>query len=265
MKVSLIQMDVRLEDPEYNFSHVEELIRKAAEGNPDVICLPETWNTGFFPRANLENLADLSGESVKSRIGGLAKELKINIVAGSVANRKEDGVYNTAYVFDRVGSCTAEYDKTHLFTPMGEQQFFKSGSHVTSFKLDGISCGIAICYDLRFPELIRTLALKGMEVLFVPAQWPLLRKEHWKVLNRVRAIENQCFVVSVNGCGVAGDTRYAGYSAAFDPWGETIVMGKEQEELLEAELNLAMVKDIRESINIYRDRRPELYNIKIMI
>ena len=120
-------------------------------------------------------------------------------MAGSVANVKGDGVYNTAYIFNREGSCIAEYDKTHLFTPMGEQDFFELGDHTVNFELDGVACAMVICYDIRFPELIRTLTLRGVDVLFVAAQWPRLRKGHWQVLNRVRAIENQCFVVAVNG------------------------------------------------------------------
>lgn len=219
MKVSIVQMDVRLADPEYNFSHAEELIRSAAAEKPDVICLPETWNTGFFPRENLEILSDRDGVQVKKRIGSLAKELGVHIVAGSVANVKGDGVYNTAYIFNREGSCIAEYDKTHLFTPMGEQDFFELGDHTVNFELDGVACAMVICYDIRFPELIRTLTLRGVDVLFVAAQWPLLRKGHWQVLNRVRAIENQCFVVAVNGCGIGGRNKYAGYSAAIRSMG----------------------------------------------
>ncbi len=264
MKVSMVQMNVRLADPEYNFSHAEELIRKAAVEEPDVICLPETWNTGFFPRENLENLSDRDGSEVKSRIGSLAKELGIHIVAGSAANLRRDGVYNTAYVFDRGGNCVGEYDKTHLFSPMGEQEFFKRGSHTFNFVLDGTACAMAICYDIRFPELIRTLTLRGVDVLFVAAQWPLPRKGHWLALNRVRAIENQCFVVCVNACGTAGETKYAGYSAAIDPWGETIIGAGEDEAIVSAQLDLGVIKGIREGINIYRDRRPELYEVKGM-
>ena len=263
MKVSIVQMDVRLADPEYNFSQAEELIRSAAAEKPDVICLPETWNTGFFPRENLEILSDRDGVQVKKRIGSLAKELGVHIVAGSVANVKGDGVYNTAYIFNREGSCIAEYDKTHLFTPMGEQDFFELGDHTVNFELDGVACAMVICYDIRFPELIRTLTLRGVDVLFVAAQWPLLRKGHWQVLNRVRAIENQCFVVAVNGCGMAGETKYAGYSAAIDPWGETITGAGESEEILAAELDLDMIRGIRESINIYRDRRPGIYHLGV--
>ena len=261
MKVSLIQMDMRLGEPEYNFAHAKALIESAAEEKPDVICLPETWNVGFFPKEGLEKLSDAAGNRVKKEIGTLAKKLGINIVAGSVANVKSGEVYNTAYVFDRAGACVAEYDKTHLFTPMGEQDYFKKGSHGEVFELDGVKCGIIICYDVRFSELVRTLTLQGIEVLFVPAQWPLVRKKHWQILNTARAIENQCFVACINSCGTAGETKYGGTSAVYDPWGETLVIGGEQEEILIADMDRSVIKNIRESINVYRDRRPELYRV----
>ena len=161
MRVSAIQMDMKFADPAYNFKHAEELIREAAASKPDVIVLPETWNTGFFPKENLKELSDKDGAAVKDMCSALARELNVNIVAGSVSNVKNDKVYNTAYVFDRQGACIAEYDKTHLFTPMGEHDYYEAGTHVTTFELDGKKCGIIICYDVRFLELVRTLALTG--------------------------------------------------------------------------------------------------------
>lgn len=111
MRVSAIQMDMKFADPAYNFKHAEELIREAAASKPDVIVLPETWNTGFFPKENLKELSDKDGAAVKDMCSALARELNVNIVAGSVSNVKNDKVYNTAYVFDRQGACIAEYDK----------------------------------------------------------------------------------------------------------------------------------------------------------
>lgn len=146
MRVSAIQMDMKFADPAYNFKHAEELIREAAASKPDVIVLPETWNTGFFPKENLKELSDKDGAAVKDMCSALARELNVNIVAGSVSNVKNDKVYNTAYVFDRQGACIAEYDKTHLFTPMGEHDYYEAGTHVTTFELDGKKCGIMTGY-----------------------------------------------------------------------------------------------------------------------
>lgn len=259
MKVSLVQMNMKFAAPDENFARAEELIRQAAQSHPDVITLPETWNVGFFPKEGLMELSDQDGARVKETFSRLAKELNVNLVAGSVSNVKNGKVYNTAYVFDRAGACVAEYDKTHLFTPMGEDEYFAFGDHVVRFQLDGVPCGIIICYDIRFPELIRTMSVPGIDVLFVVAQWPTARRFHWQTLNQARAIENQCFVACTNSCGTAGETRYAGYSAIYDPWGELVGGAGANEMIVTADMDLSIIRDIRSSINVYRDRKPGLY------
>ena len=260
MKVTCIQMDMRLAAPEENFRKAEALIAQAAQDS-DVLVLPETWNVGFFPREGLPELADDDGKQVKARIGALAAKYRVNIVAGSVANKRADGVYNTAYVFDREGKTVAVYDKTHLFTPMGEHDYFQKGDHLAAFELDGVKCGVIICYDVRFPELTRSYALKGMDVLFVVSQWPRVRIPHLLALTKARAIENQAFVVCCNSCGTAGETVYGGNSSVHDPWGETLAHAGSGEETIRADCDLGIVKNIRETINVFRDRRPELYNV----
>jgi len=262
MKISLIQMDMKLGEPEYNFQHAKNLALQAAKERPDVMCFPETWNVGSFPKENLASYCDNNGEKTKEQFGNLAKELNINIIAGSVANVKGDKIYNTSLVFDRKGQCIAEYDKTHLFTPLDEDGFFEFGDKTVTFELDGVKCGLIICYDVRFPELVRTLALQGIQVLFVPAQWPDIRVNHWKVLNQARAIENQMFVACVNSVGKAGKIQFGGHSALIDPWGEVLKMGGGSEEIITDTFDLSIIKGIRESINVFRDRKPELYEIK---
>ena len=261
MKVTCIQMDMLLGKPEENFTHAEELIAQAMEGAPDVLVLPETWNVGFFPKENLPALCDQDGAMVKARIGGLAKKFSVNIVAGSVGNVRDGKVYNTAMVFDRQGDCIASYDKTHLFTPMGEDNYFQKGDHVCRFQLDGAQCGVIICYDVRFPELTRTLTVQGLDMLFVVSQWPKIRTFHLRSLTTARAIENQMFVVCCNSCGTAGETVYGGNSAMIDPWGETLSLAGEQEQLLTADCDLQILDNIRSSIPVFHDRRPELYSI----
>ncbi|MEN6340705.1 MAG: nitrilase-related carbon-nitrogen hydrolase, partial [Clostridiaceae bacterium] len=128
MRICCVQMDMLPAEPEQNFSHAEELIRRAVRlQNPDVVLLPETWNTGFAPGKIDPVLADEDGQRTRSVFSALAIELGVNIVAGSVANRRGGKLYNTAYVFDRSGECLAVYDKTHLFSPMGEDMAFAKG------------------------------------------------------------------------------------------------------------------------------------------
>lgn len=262
MKVSLIQMDMAFAAPEENFQKAGRLVREIyAKEKPDTIVLPETWNTGFFPKENLSELADRDGTQTKALFSPLSRELHVNIVAGSVANQRNDAIWNTCYVFDRQGNCVAEYDKTHLFTPMGEDDYFRKGEHLCRFQLDGIDCGVIICYDLRFPELIRSLRLKGLDVLFIVAQWPKVRIPHLQLLTRARAVENQMFTVCCNSCGTAGNTVYGGGSQMVDPWGEVLTVAGGQETCLTAKLDMEIISGIRSSINVFRDRRPEIYEL----
>ena len=259
MKVTCLQMDMKLGCPDENFAKAEQMIRQAMSEQPDVLVLPETWNTGFFPKENLPSLCDRDGQRVKAEIGALAKEYRVNIVAGSVSNLREGKVYNTAMVFDRTGQCIASYDKTHLFTPMGEDDYFTPGDHLCRFELDGVQCGIIICYDVRFPELTRSLTVPGLDVLFVVSQWPKVRTFHLRTLTTARAIENQMFVVCCNSCGTAGETVYGGNSAIIDPWGELLAAAGEQEQQLTAQCALETLTQIRNTIPVFRDRRPALY------
>ena len=261
MRITCIQMDMAFGQPEENFRHAERLIEQAMASKPDVLVLPETWNTGYFPRQELHALCDRDGQQVIARIGALAAKFHVNIVAGSVANLRDGSCCNTALVFDRSGQCIASYDKTHLFSPMGEDEYFTPGDHLCRFSLDGAQCAVIICYDLRFPELARSLAVKGLDVLFVVSQWPAARINHLRSLTVARAIENQIFTVCCNSCGAAGATLYGGNSLLADPWGSVLAEAGNAQQLLTADADLSVLENIRQSIHVFRDRRPELYEL----
>lgn len=261
MKISILQMDVLFQENKKNYQKIEKLISDTSIKGSDVLVLPETWNAGFFPKENLEKFADWEGEETKRFFQKLCQNYSIHAVAGSIVNQKEGKICNTSYIFNRKGEEIASYDKVHLFSPMKEHEFFESGNRFTTFSIDGVLCGIIICYDLRFLEWIRTLALEGIQVLFVVAQWPEARIEHWKLLNQVRAIENQFYVVAVNACGTIGNLKFGGNSLVIDPWGKILYQFGAEEEIYTIEIQLEDIKKIRESINIFRDRKPELYKI----
>ena len=261
MKICCIQMNMELGNPDKNFSHAAELIARAAKQAPDVILLPETWNTGFYPDQGLNDMAQGATQRVKAEIGGLAKKHSVNIIAGSISDFHDEKLYNTSLVFDRQGSCIASYNKTHLFSPMGENRHYSPGNSLCTFEPDGVKCGLVICYDIRFPELIRSLALKGMEVLFTVSQWPDIRIPHLHTLAAARAIENQAYVVCCNSCGKAGATQFGGKSIIINPLGETIAAAGKSEEILTAELDLSRIETVRSTIPVFRDRRPDVYQI----
>lgn len=262
-KISLIQMDVRLGEPEANFAHAEALMEEALADGPDILVLPETVNVGFFPTPaeKLAALADEEGWRTKEVFGNFAKVHGVHIVAGSSAVKEDGRIYNRAYVFGRDGALLASYDKIHGFSPSGEPDYFTGGDHTVHFALDGISCSMAVCYDVRFPELIRTETLAGVDLFFLPAAWPIARKEHWVTLAKARAIENQMYLCAVNECGLAGSTKNAGHSLLLSPWGEELLHLGEEEEIKTGTIDTNVIAGIRESINVFRDRRPELYRL----
>lgn len=260
-RLALIQMDVHVNDTEYNYNNVQKLLFNALTEKPDIIVLPETWNTGFYPSKDLITIADRNGERTQTLLSDFAKEHNVNIVGGSVAVAKNDHVFNTSYTFDRAGQLVGEYSKMHGFSPAKEDTYFAGGTHTSHFELDGIPCSTVICYDIRFPELVRMAALPNTELLFVPAQWPTMRLRHWQVLNEVRAIENQLFLCAVNGCGTVGRVQSTGHSAVYDPWGTNLLEMDTTENIQSVDIDFDVVQDIRNKINIFKDRKPELYNL----
>ncbi len=261
MKITCIQMEPAFAEPTLNNKKAEELISKAALQKPDVMVLPETWNTGFFPKDNLFELADKECLDTERVVGALAKKYSVNIVAGSVASVRNGKIRNTACIFDRTGACIAKYDKTHLFTPMGEDRYFEKGDSLCKFTLDSAKCAVIICYDIRFPELTRTLALSGLDVLFVVSEWPAARIRHLLALTKARAIENQMFVACCNAVGTAEGTVYAGASTVHGPLGDVLCKAGDSEEIISAECDMSTIGEIRNSINVFNDRRTDLYGV----
>jgi omega-amidase len=261
LKICLLQMDVRIGEPEANFTKIEGLLERAVKhesGKPDVIVMPEMWNTGYA-LDRIRDLADRDGERTKSLMSAFANKHEVYIVAGSIADLRGDGVYNTIYVFGRNGRMIADYSKMHLFRLMDEHLHLTAGDQACSFGLDGTEAGAMICYDIRFPELSRKLAIGGAKLLFVPAEWPHPRLHHWRTLLMARAIENQMYVVACNRVGRSGTADFFGHSMIIDPWGEVLAEGDETEQILSADLDLSLVDKVRETIPVFKDRRPELY------
>lgn len=245
--------------PEDNFRRAADLLEQAAAGEPDVIVLPELWNTGFFPRENLYETADDYASRTRTLCAIFSAEKNVNVLAGSVTERRSNRLFNACYAFDRTGNTVGRYDKTHLFSVMGENRWFTPGDHLGLFQFDGVNCGIEICYDVRFPELTRAMAVKGLDVLFLVAQWPAQRLEHLHILANARAIENQCFVCVCNGCGEAPGISFGGGSCVFSPTGKTLAIADGNECMLDAEIDLSGLPLLRERFNVFGDRRTDIY------
>lgn len=259
LTLGIVQVATEIGRVETNFATIAKQIESAARRGVDVVVLPETWNTGFMTGPDLHDLADEEGARAQSLLSELARAEQVHIFGGSVAIKEDDHIYNRTYVYDREGTLQSTYDKMHGFSPAKEDVYFTGGTKTHQFTIDGIICSSATCYDIRFPELIRKAVLQGVELFFLPAQWPTLRLHHWRILNQARAIENQMYVCSVNGCGHIGKLPMAGHSMVVDPWGEVLLECSDTADIQCVTIDLDVVKDIRAKINVFRDRKPSCY------
>ncbi|THE09685.1 carbon-nitrogen family hydrolase [Bacillus timonensis] len=259
LKIACIQYDIQFGKPQENFDLISIEIEKTMNQDaPDVIVLPELWTTGY-DLTRLDEIADDHGNETYAFIGDLAKKYSVNIVAGSIAKKTEHGVTNTMFVFNREGEIISEYSKLHLFQLMDEHLYLQAGEAKGAFTIETIPAAGVICYDIRFPEWIRAHTSSGAEILFVVAEWPLPRLEHWRTLLLSRAIENQCYVVACNSVGSNPDNVFGGHSMIIDPWGTIIAEADTESTTLIGEIDLSKVQEVRKQIPIFQDRRPDFY------
>ncbi|NTV49443.1 MAG: carbon-nitrogen family hydrolase [Geobacteraceae bacterium] len=250
-----IQFNVKQGDVDANLVYVREALRRVAEQGANLAVLPEMWSSGFAYR-NLNELA-LRTAGIADELLLLSRELKL-VIVGSMPEPNGDKVFNTIYVFDN-GVTAGVYRKIHLFSLLGEDRAFSGGDSWLLAETSIGKVGVIICYDLRFPELSRRLAVEGAQVICVPAQWPKPRQEHWRTLLRARAIENQLFVVSCNACGIIGKLDFFGMSMIIDPKGEVLAEASEGEVEIIAELDMQTMIDWRAQIPCFNDRKPDCY------
>lgn len=258
LHIALGQMDVQLGQVQANLATVQRLTAVAADQGCDLLLLPELWSTGY-DLENKSRYATPTDAGMFAELAQLAAQHQIAIVGSCLADLGHGRVGNTAVYFDKTGRSLGEYSKTHLFRLMAEEQHLVAGHGCTLIQTEWGLAGLAICYDLRFPELFRAYALAGANMILLPAEWPHPRLAHWRTLLQARAIENQLFVVACNRVGESKNSRFFGHSCIIDPWGEMVVEGDEEAGLLTAVVDLDRVADIRAKIPVFADRRPDIY------
>lgn len=254
--LSLAQMNIVLGDRLANLEKAASFARKSAERGSRMLLLPELWSSGY----DLEHAAEhaLANQEVLESVRDLAIELRLAI-GGSLLLEGAGGIYNTFVLIGADGSELGRYQKVHLFRLMAEQRYLQPGAEPRCAGTPFGKAGMAVCYDLRFPELFRRYALEGAEIMLLPAEWPAQRRAHWDVLLQARAIENQAFVAGVNAVGRAGAETFGGGSAVISPWGEILAAAGDEEALIHAEIDPDAVRAARERIPVFTDRRPDLY------
>lgn len=259
MRIALGQFAIQKGLPEKNWQIVEQMTEAAARQNADVIVFPELWDGGY-QLDQATQFASVLGEGLFVHLEQLAKQQGIFIV-GSTFEQTPSGVTNTASFVSPEDGLLASYQKIHLFPLMDEHLYLAPGNGPSMLDTDWGRLALAICYDLRFPELFRYYAVAGTMLTFLPAEWPHPRLEHYRTLVRARAIENQMFMVAVNRVGADIDTgtHFCGHSMVVDPWGEIVIELGEGEGVYTVEVDLKLVEDVRGRIPVLRDRRPEYY------
>ena len=257
LTISLAQMDIALGQPQVNLAKVQEWTAEARRRGSDVVLFPELWPTGY-DLENAEQYATSLDEALFAELAALARENAVHI-CGSLLCSQDGRYHNTAPLFSPAGERLGHYSKIHLFRLMDEDKYLTAGQAAPVFDLPWGKSAIAICYDLRFPELFRRYALAGTRIIFLPAEWPYPRLEHWCTLLQARAIENQVFIAACNRVGESKGERFSGHSAIYDPWGRLVVEAGDGEVLLTASVDTALVEKVRQAIPVFADRRPELY------
>jgi predicted amidohydrolase len=267
LRVACIQINSSPSKAE-NLERMEPLVARAAATGADLVLLPEKWN-GLGSHEILRDVAEpLDGGETVDAMSHWARTHGITLVGGSIAERREgrEKLSNTCVVFDPEGEIDAVYRKIHMFdVEVGgvvyrESEGEEPGDGPVSCEVEGWRLGLTVCYDLRFPELYRILAVEGAELVTVPAAFTLFTgKDHWELLLRARAVENQCYVVAANQWGVVEGKASYGRSSIVDPWGVVLAQAPDGDGVISAELERAHMERIRRSVPSLANRQPAAY------
>ncbi|MEP6820769.1 MAG: nitrilase-related carbon-nitrogen hydrolase [Chthoniobacterales bacterium] len=259
MKIAVAQIACALGDVPANVAKMRDFCARAKDGGAELIVFPEMADTGYSMSV-IKSQAQKWSEGAVPALRETARALSLNIISG-LSEREGADIYNSQVAIDAHGETVAKYRKAHLFAPGDEDETFRAGADFTTFPLGPWRVGLSICYDLRFPEVYRALAVEqGANVLVVSAAWPFPRVEHLRVLAVARAIENQSYVILSNRTGTDAGVTCCGSSAVIDPAGVLVAAASaEREELITAEFSPEVLKTVRARMAAFAHRRLDLY------
>jgi omega-amidase len=261
MKIAAAQISCSLGEIEANTHKIDIFSTQAKNAGAELVLFPEMSDTGYTMPV-IQAQAKPWTEGAVPAIQKIAKKNSITVVCG-VSEREGSAIYNSQVVVDPNGKIVTKYRKIHLFAvpPNDETKCFSPGKTLAHFGIGQLRFGLSICYDLRFPEIYRKLAIhEKVNVFLISSAWPFPRLEHLRHLALARAIENQCYVIAANRVGIDDGVTACGSSAIIDPYGVLVAAASpDREELIQAELSADVVRSVRNRINILGDRRPELY------
>jgi len=261
MKIAAAQIACALGDPAANLAKVRAFSARAQAAGADLIVLPEMVDTGYSMPVIRAHAARWNKGAVPE-LQAIAKTHSLAMICG-VSERESDSVFNAQIFLDRTGEIIGKYRKSHLFTPapIEEHTCFAAGCELCTVAFADLQVGLSICYDLRFPEVYRQLAVRdGATAFVISSAWPFPRVEHLRVLATARAIENQSYVVLANRVGTDAGVTFCGTSAIIDPSGAILANASTDcEELLLADVSAEAVSAVRDRMPVFAHRREELY------
>ena len=253
MRVACCQFDIAWEDKTSNYARVERLADDAKLERGTLLLLPEMFATGFSMDAHA--IAETPEGETARFVSKFARERGLHVLAGIVLSERGGRPRNEALLFDVTGKLVCRYAKVHRFSFAGEDQHYAAGTEPVKCVVEGCAVQPTVCYDLRFPELFRTPATRGAELICVIANWPAARDSHWMALLKARAIENQAYVAAVNRCGRDPNIEYSGRSQIVSPWGEVLADADGEERVIHAELDLQRLREYRTRFPALNDAR----------
>ena len=273
MRVAACQLS-SASDKEANLRAAMAALDQAAAARADLAVLPECVEYMGTPDGARAVVEPLDGPTGK-RFGAKAREHRMWVLAGSIrcAHEADGRAYNTSMLFNRDGDRVAVYKKLHLYdveipgrVSAKESAVVAGGNQIVNADMEGVGLGLSICYDIRFPELYRLLALRGARILLVPAAFTLYTgKDHWELLLRARAVETQCFVIAAGQIGLylPGKACY-GRSMIIDPWGVVLACAPDRNCVITADLDFAAQDKVRAELPALANRRPDVYDLRAL-
>jgi len=263
MKVAAAQISCELGDFDSNLCKIRDFAALAKKSGAQLVVFPEMSDTGYSMPV-IQKYARAWKDGAVGELQTIAKENSIAIVSG-ISDRDGDSIFNAQVFVNANGKILAKYRKTHLVTaaPLDERVCLSPGNEFVSSKLDNFTIGLSICYDLRFPEMARTLvAQHGVNVILNSSAWPVVRAKHLRILALARAVENQSYFIIANRIGTDDGVTFCGSSVIVDPSGKILAAAApNREELIEAEISEQLLADIRGQVTVFAHRRPELYKM----
>lgn len=261
MKIAAAQIACVLGDLEANLRTIHDFASRAKDDGAELVVFPEMVDTGYSMPV-IQRHATGGNEGAVPRLQKMARQLSLAVIAG-VSDRDGPRIHNGQVFIDAGGDIRAKYRKTHLVTaaPLDERPVFTAGGAFVSCKFDMFNLGLTICYDLRFPEVCRALAVEhGANVFINSSAWPFPRLEHLRILALSRAIENQCYLILANRVGTDDRVTFCGTSAIIDPYGVIVAAASaDREELIQAEISEEVIKSVRSRMAVFAHRRQDLY------